>query len=217
MSLDYLHQQLRRQLPRARLTPTRPAGCSGVALYLFDPAAMEGPLSHEEAQAMVAEPAYWTFCWASGQVLAQYLLTHPEQVHGKRVIDFGSGSGIVAIAAALAGAREAIACDLDPLALAAAQVNAQLNGVDIVLCDDWFRHRGETDLVTAADVLYDPDNRPFLDAFRAAAPEVLLADSRIKHLADPAYTALDEVVCRTAPDLNEFEEFNKVRLYRACR
>lgn len=215
MSAERLNEYLRQTLARGRVAVSRPAGCHRIALYLFDPAALEGPLSHDKAQAVVAEPAYWSFCWASGQVLAQWILDHPRWVAGKRVLDFGSGSGIVAIAASLAGAREAIACDMDPAALEAARANAALNGVEISLCDNWDNRPDGLDLITAADVLYDPDNRPLLGAFRAAASQVLLADSRMKVLGDPAFARQTAIEARTWPDLHEFEEFNRVRIYLA--
>lgn len=213
MTESLLNRHIQTLIPRGRIAVTRPRGCPDVMLHLFDPAVLEGPLSHDEAQAVVAEPAYWSFCWASGQVLAAYILAHPEWVRGRRVIDFGSGSGIVAIAAALAGAREVVACDQDRQALDAVSANARLNGVTIRGCDDWHRRSGAFDLVTAADVLYDPDNRPFLGAFLRAAPQVLLGDSRVKNLADSRYRELAVKACRTWPDLNEFEEFNRVRIY----
>ena len=215
MSVDSLNQHLRKTLSRGRVAVSRPAGCERIALYLFDPRVLEGPLSHEEAQAVVAEPAYWSFCWASGQVLANWILDNPHWVEGKRVLDFGSGSGIVAVAAAMAGAREAIACDIDPAALDAAKANAALNGVSVGLCPDWAARPDEIDVVTAADVLYDPENRPLLGVLREAAPRVLLADSRMKVLGDDAYRKQATLEARTWPDLNEFEEFNKVRIYLA--
>lgn len=209
----HLNQALQQSLPRGRVRVTRPGGCPEVALYLFDPEVLEGPLSHDEAQAVVAEPAYWSFCWASGQVLARWILANPDQVRGRRVLDFGTGSGIVAIAAALAGASEAIACDLDDAALAAASANAALNGVSVTPCSNWLEQQRKVDVITAADVLYDRDNRPFLQAFREAAPRVLLADSRVRDLTEPGYQLLETHTARTWPDLNEFEEFNQVRLY----
>ncbi|WP_165857384.1 class I SAM-dependent methyltransferase [Marinobacter sp. JSM 1782161] len=210
-----LNQRMQRTLARGRVARTAPSGCPTLPLYLFDPAVLEGPLSHDEAQAVVAEPAYWSFCWASGQVLAQYLLDHPDTVAGRRVIDFGSGSGVVAIAAARAGASEVVACDIDADALAAVAANARLNDVAVTLCDDWNGRVGVFDVVTAADVLYDPENRPLLAEFRAAAPSVLLADSRVKDLGDDRYVLQTVGEGRTWPDLHEFEEFNRVRIYRA--
>lgn len=214
-SVDVLNAHLARTLSRGRVAPTRPAGCPQIALYLFDPGVLEGPVSHEEAAAVVAEPAYWSFCWASGQVLAAYILDHPELVAGRKVLDFGSGSGIVAIAAAMAGASEAIACDIDPAALDAAATNAELNGVALTLCEDFQQRPDGIGLLTAADVLYDPENRPLLEGFRQAAPLVLLADSRLKDLGNDAYRKQETRTSRTWPDLHEFEEFNSVRIYLA--
>lgn len=217
MTPDILDQHLSKTLSRGRVAATAPAGCPDISLYLFDPSVLEGPISHDEAQAVVAEPAYWSFCWASGQVLAAYILANPHLVRGERVLDFGSGSGIVAIAAAMAGAREAIACDIDPVALEAAGANARLNGVTVSLCSDWNGRPNDVGVITAADVLYDPNNRPLLSVFRQAAPRVLLADSRIKELGDDRYRQQVVIEARTWPDLHEFEEFNRVRIYQATK
>jgi predicted nicotinamide N-methyase len=212
---EVLNGHLAKTLMRGRVAPARPAGCPQVSLYLFDPDALEGPISHDEAQAVVAEPAYWSFCWASGQALAAYILAHPHLVAGKRVLDFGSGSGIVAIAAAMVGARESIACDIDPAALDAAAANARLNGVSLTPCGRWEDRPPGIDIMTAADVLYDPDNRPLLEQFRQSAPQVLLADSRLACLGNDAYIQQAVLHSRTWPDLDEFEEFNRVRIYLA--
>src|SRR5215217_2362348 len=78
-------------------------------------------------------PPYWAFAWAGGQALARYLLDHPETVAGREVLDIGSGSGIVAIAAAKAGAARVVAADIDPFAAAAIAMNAPLNGVAVAI------------------------------------------------------------------------------------
>lgn len=211
----HLNQNIAKTLKKGRVALSHPAGCPSISLYLFDPAVLQGPISHDEAQAVVAEPAYWSFCWASGQVLAQYVLDHPDLVKGRRVIDVGSGSGIVAIAAARAGARESIACDIDPDALDAVRINAKANQVLIRCADDFSAISGEVDLVMAADVLYDRDNVDLLDAFLDRAAGAILADSRVKTLPSDAYTLKTTIEARTWPDLNEFEEFNQVRIYHA--
>ena len=72
---------------------------------------------------------YWAYPWPGGIVLARYILDHPEVVEGRRVLDLGAGSGLVAIAAAKAGAREVIATDIDPYAVPALRLNAAANGV----------------------------------------------------------------------------------------
>lgn len=215
MTVAQLNLCLQQTLARGRVTPTRPAGCKDIALYLFDPDVLEGPLHHDEAQAVVAEPAYWSFCWASGQVLARYILDNPGWVKGRRVLDFGAGSGVVAVAAAMAGAGEVLACDIDPQALLACRTNAELNSVPVIPVADWTSVTGRLDVVTAADVLYDPENRPLLGAFCDRAGQVLLADSRVRDLGDDRYRLLTTREARTWPDLHEFEEFNRVRVYQA--
>src|SRR5437660_2056423 len=72
-------------------------------------------------------PPYWAFAWAGGQALARYLLDHPETVAGRALLDFGAGSGLVAIAAAKAGAASVTAAEIRPLAAAATAANAALN------------------------------------------------------------------------------------------
>ncbi|MGH8355493.1 MAG: 50S ribosomal protein L11 methyltransferase, partial [Pseudomonas sp.] len=81
-------------------------------LWLIDPANMDRAFSPEETRRILAEPPYWSFCWASGLALARWLAARPDWVRGKRVLDFGAGSGVAAIAAAMAGAAEVVACDL---------------------------------------------------------------------------------------------------------
>ena len=76
-------------------------------------------------------PPYWAFAWAGGQALARYLLDHPETVIGREVLDIGSGSGIVAIAAAKAGASRVVAAEIDHFAAAAITLNMALNGVTV--------------------------------------------------------------------------------------
>ena len=160
-------------------------------------------------------PLYWVFCWASGQVLARFLLDNPQLVRGKRVLDFGCGSGVVAIAAGLAGAREVLACDIDSLALAATRFNAQLNGVELQLADDYFAVDGDIDLIIVADVLYDRENFSWLQRFVERAPQVLIADSRVKNFDHPPYSQIDRRESCTLPDLDESPEFRDVRIYLA--
>jgi predicted nicotinamide N-methyase len=78
------------------------------------------------------DPApFWAFPWAGGQALARHILDHPEIVRGRRVFDFATGGGVVALAAARAGAGRVVACDLDPFAEAALHLNAGLNGLEL--------------------------------------------------------------------------------------
>jgi len=102
-------------------------------------------------------PPFWAFAWAGGQSLARYVLDHPETVAGREVLDFGSGSGLVAIAAAKAGAARVTAADIDPFAAAAIALNAALNGVAVsVIADNLLD--GDTrfwKLVTTGDICYE--------------------------------------------------------------
>jgi predicted nicotinamide N-methyase len=108
------------------------------------------------------DPPFWAFAWAGGQALARYLLDHPEGVTGRHAIDVASGSGLVAIAAMLAGAAAVTAYDIDPLAAAAIAVNAEANGVavPVVLADvrlhDDLPSPG-TDLMLVADAFYEKE------------------------------------------------------------
>ncbi len=128
-------------------------------------------------------PPFWAFPWAGGQGLARYVLDHPEVVAGRRVLDVASGSGLVALAAAKAGARSVLAGDIDENALAAITLNAAANGVPAVTpgrVDLAADGPGDAEVVLAADVFYQRDLAEialrFLRAARQAGADVLVAD-----------------------------------------
>ena len=202
-------------LAGGRIEATALPGAGGLSLYLLNADYPQWALDGDAVQALMETPLYWVFCWAAGQVLASRILANPQWVAGRRVLDFGAGSGVVAIAAARAGAREVVACDLDPDALAACEHNALLNGVSLVLADDFAAVAGPVDLVTAADVLYDRANLPWLDRLCARAPSVLLGDSRVRDFSHPAFRRLGEWEASTWPDLDESAAFRRVSLYAA--
>jgi predicted nicotinamide N-methyase len=101
-------------------------------------------------------PPFWAFAWAGGQALARYVLDHPDVVAGLRVLDLAAGSGLVAIAAARAGAANVRAVDIDPLAMAAIDLNAAANGVTVTteLADILDTGAGDAEMVLAGDVFY---------------------------------------------------------------
>jgi predicted nicotinamide N-methyase len=106
------------------------------------------------------DPPFWAFAWAAGQALARYLLDHAEVVRSRDVIDLASGSGLVAIAAAMAGAAAVTAYDIDPLATAAIEVNAAANAVTVrAVCADVLDDLPPpgTGLVLVADAFYQRD------------------------------------------------------------
>lgn len=186
-------------------------------LWLIDAQNMDRAFTPEETQRILHEPPYWSFCWASGLALARYLAAHPHWVQGKRVLDFGSGSGVAAIAAAKAGALEVVACDLDPLAIAACRANAELNEVELGYSTDFFNEADRFDLILVADVLYDRANLPLLDEFLSRGREALVADSRVRDFQHPLYQRLEMLNALTLPDLAEPWEFRNVSLYHAQR
>lgn len=102
-------------------------------------------------------PPFWAFAWAGGQGMARYILDHPEEVRGRRVLDFGAGSGLAAIAAARAGATQVLAADIDPFSQVATQMNAALNGVVVTKLGavEMDRAFEGVDLILACDVCYE--------------------------------------------------------------
>lgn len=214
-TIEALESRLRQILPTARLEVAPLPLAQQLRLILLASDYPQGELTQEDMERVMDNPLYWVFCWASGQVLAHYLLQNPQWVRGKRVLDFGCGSGVVAIAAAQAGAKEVVACDIDPLALEATALNASLNDVELSLADDYFSVTGELDLIIVADVLYDRENFPWLQRFVDRAPQVLVADSRVKDFDHPPYRQIGRRDSCTLPDLDESAEFRDVRIYLA--
>ncbi|MDR3449496.1 MAG: 50S ribosomal protein L11 methyltransferase [Alphaproteobacteria bacterium] len=101
-------------------------------------------------------PPYWAFAWPGGQGMARYILDHPDLVKGKRIVDFAAGSGVAAIAAMKAGAKQALAVDIDPLALEAIRLNAELNQVEVEIRNgvDLMKPFTKADIIFAGDICY---------------------------------------------------------------
>jgi predicted nicotinamide N-methyase len=142
---------------------------------------------------------FWAFCWGGGQALARYLLDHPEIVRGKRVVDFGAGSGVVAIAAAQAGAQTSIAVDTDPKARHFARINAELNGVVVETSDTLPHH---FDVLLASDVLYDIEASRIVREAVAAGRTAYLSDAGRPGSYRPTEAPLAWVNARTFPDVD---------------
>jgi predicted nicotinamide N-methyase len=188
--------------------------CPTISLHLISENFPKDKLPQEEILAIMDKPAYWAFCWASGQVLAKHLLDHPDICRHKSVLDLGSGSGVVAIAASLSRANRVIACDIDTHALDASVDNAEANGARIETLDNLELLTEKVDLLIAADVLYDRDNLAWLDRLQDYAHEVLIADSRIRDRSVfSAFELVSEVKATTIPDLDELKEFGDVSIY----
>jgi predicted nicotinamide N-methyase len=134
-------------------------------------------------------PPFWAFVWAGGQALARHVVDH-DLVGGRDVVDVATGSGLVAIAAALSGARAVTAYDVDPIAVAAARINARLNKVEVDVQEIDVRDVVVPPgcLVTVGDVFYDEKTAaamlPALSSFVAAGAEVLVGDPHRAYLPD---------------------------------
>jgi hypothetical protein len=124
----------RDQFIRANTKLRHPPLVPEIKLFLADEVMRLWRETEAEAEAAKAgigslPPPYWAFAWPGGQALARYILDNPDTVRGRTVLDFGAGSGLLAIAAAKAGAECVVAAETDPLALAAIDLNSQANGV----------------------------------------------------------------------------------------
>ncbi|MEU1590925.1 50S ribosomal protein L11 methyltransferase [Micromonospora sp. NPDC005710] len=193
-------------LDRLRLMPT--PFVPEVRLYLAEDAIVWW--ARMEAAAGHALPApYWASAWAGGQALARHLLDHPELAAGRRVLDLAAGSGLVAIAAALAGAAEVIANDIDPYAVAAVALNARANDVAVDATGDDLLDSADAkvDLVVAGDVFYDRTMAdrmlPFLQRAAASGADVLVGDPGRGHLPTDRLSVLaDYPVPTTEPSVD---------------
>ena len=137
--------------------------------------------TEDELQEIGLPPPFWAFAWAGGQGLARFILDHPEIVAGKTVLDFASGSGLVAIAALKAGARHVQASDIDPFSADAVRLNAALNGVAVAtVTADLINASGDWDVVLAGDVFYDRELArrllPWFQALASGGAVILVGD-----------------------------------------
>jgi len=175
----------------------RPPLCPELELWLLgDDVDLEGGCEElAEGQA----PPFWAFCWGSGQALARYVLDHPQCVQGRGVVDLGTGSGIVAIAAARAGAADVLALDLDPLARAAVQLNARLNGVCVRTGPE---APASWDLMLAADVLYETGLRDWVLGAALDRGPLLLADPQRTGTPRVDFPELARLPSSTFPDVD---------------
>jgi predicted nicotinamide N-methyase len=139
-----------------------------IRLHVADEATELWQKTEEDLGAIGLPPPFWAFAWAGGQALARYLLDNRGLLQGRRVLDFAAGSGLVAIAAAKAGAGAVEASDIEPFAIAAMTLNAAANGVvlaprqaDLVGTDEGW------DAVLAGDIHYEKDTAERVTAWLA--------------------------------------------------
>ena len=156
-------------------------------------------------------PPFWAFAWAGGQAIARYLLDHPHEARGKSVLDFASGSGLCAIAAMMAGADRALACDIDPLCRAAIALNAEANGVLVssTIADLLDRPPPGVELILAGDICYEKPVAEralaWLKTAHAAGTRVLIGDPGRAYFPKKGLEPLAEYQVQTSRELEDFE------------
>ncbi len=171
-------------------------GVPGIRLHLADDVETLWPATEAALGIDGAPIPFWAFAWAGGLALARHVLEHPDVVEGARVMDFATGSGLVAIAAARAGAAEVIAADIDPFAEVAVALNARANGVHVGYTghDLLDGPPPAVDVLLAADTWYEGPLAeralPWLRAAAASGIRVLVGDPGRRYLPDPAATGL---------------------------
>jgi predicted nicotinamide N-methyase len=178
-------------------------------LHLADEITPIWTLTEEALAEIGLPPPFWAFAWAGGQALARYVLDHPEVVAGKRVIDFASGSGLVAIAAMRAGAASVLAADIDVFCEAAIGLNAAANGVEIAFTETDLLDTSPppADVLLAGDICYE---RPMAEAVmawlslgRTAGATVLIGDPGRTYFPKDGLVKLAEYQVPTTRELED--------------
>jgi predicted nicotinamide N-methyase len=171
--------------------------------------------TEEELQEMGVPPPYWAFAWAGGQALARYILDNPECVRGKSVLDFGAGSGLVAIAAAKSGARSVLAADIDAYAVAAITLNATANAITLATTsEDVIGLRDVYDVIVCGDMCYEkPLAETLLEWLRKQRADVLLGDPGRSYFPKAGVERLALYHVQTTRDLED-REIRETGVYR---
>lgn len=180
-----------------------------IVLHLADEATALWQKTEDELGEIGLPPPFWAFAWAGGQALARYILDHPESVRGKNVLDVATGSGLVAIAAAKAGARAVTAVDIDAFCAVAVGLNAAANGVDVTAATrDPVGSDGGFDVILAGDICYQRDMTEammgWLRPLAASGTAVLIGDPGRAYLPKAGLAKLAEYqvpVTRALEDL----------------
>ena len=190
-----------------------------ISLWLADEITPIWRMTEEELGEMGLPPPFWVFAWAGGQALARYLLDHPQMVAGNRVVDFASGSGLVAVAAMKAGAAEVLAADIDPFCGAALALNAEANGVAARFTDRDLLDEPPppADVFLAGDICYEKPLAERVMAWlrqaRVAGAEVLIGDPGRTYFPKTGLEQLAEYQVPTTRELEDME-VKRTRVWR---
>lgn len=206
---------------RLRAVPLVPE----IQLYVADEAVPLWTKTEEELETLGLPPPFWAFAWAGGQALARYVLDEPHLVAGRRVLDLASGSGLVAIAAAKAGAVPVIGSEIDCLADDAIAMNADANDVyvEIMIRDllsDPAPRALRYDTILVGDLFYEPDTArrvlEFLEAHLALGACVLIGDPGRTYLPRERLTQRREYQVPVTRDLED-QDIKRTMVWALCR
>lgn len=203
---DNLTQRLQKAISEARLEIKN---VSGIKLALLKQEGINNlSLNTSGINQFWQNMPYWAFAWACGQAMADWIQLHPEYIENKRVLDLGTGSGLVAIKAASLGAKRVYISDLDSYAHQAAHFNAKLNQQ---ILHDW--QQEPVDLLLSSDLLYDISSHPDLQKLVADIPEVLIAETP-KVLTDSflGHNLIHQTQSSTFPQIVGFDESLSVHI-----
>ena len=202
----------RRQFIRDNTRLQRPPHTPELVLHLADEITPIWKLTEEALAEIGLPPPFWAFAWAGGQALARYLLDHPQTVAGKQVVDFASGSGIVAIAAIKADATRVLAADIDVFCGAATELNARANGVAVDFTDADLLDQPPpawAEVILAGDICYEKPLAArvmdWLGAARAAGACVLIGDPGRSYFPREGLEKLAEYQVPTSRELEDME------------
>ena len=203
---------------KANAALTAPPLVPEITLYLATEVVPLWHATEEELAKHGIPPPFWAFAWAGGQALARYVLDNPDVVRGKRVLDVGSGSGMVAIAAALSGAAHVLAADIDAFSCAAIRLNAIANAQDIAVTqDDVIGTKGPWDLILVGDLFYE---RPLAERLLAWLKELqtdaLLGDPGRSYFPKTGVEKLSTYNVQVTRDLED-REIRETSVYRFLR
>ena len=196
-------------LANTRLQPVPHA--PEISLWLADEVTPLWRLTEEKLGEIGLPPPFWAFAWAGGQGLARWLLDHPAEVAGKRVLDFAAGSGLVGVAAMKASASSVLCADIDPFCAAAVTLNADANRVrlDFTAADLLDAPPPEVDVICAGDVCYE---KPMTDRVlawlaraRANGTRVLIGDPGRTYFPREGLEFLAEYRVPTTRELEDLE------------
>jgi predicted nicotinamide N-methyase len=182
-----------------------------IALHLADEMTPIWRMTEEQLGEIGLPPPFWAFAWAGGQALARYLLDHPGEVAGKRVLDFAAGSGLVGVAAMKAGAASVLCADIDGFCAAAVALNGAANGVALDFTDQDLLDGPPpaVELICAGDICYEKPLAErvlaWLAAARAAGTRVLIGDPGRSYFPRSGLDKLAEYQVPTTRELEDME------------